>query len=283
MTELSRSNSSVEIKRFDRFLRCWNYNTQLHLWRYVFAAGYVQDKTVLDVACGVGYGADWVGRKIGSGQLVGVDLSERSLKFARDAYMRPNLNFVLGNGLLLPIKRNSVDVVISFETIEHVPMNEQKAFVAEVYRVLKPGGTFLCSTPNKEFSPGHVDHTREFTPAEFFEMLESHFRKVEKYGQYITLKDLEFQRSQTGTLGFQAKRKRAILVRKLSNWFNQTPSHIRFKNLLKQVLRRNKQSRLPEPVYISDTLVNTLDDTYAPVPINGDGVLFGLLAIAHKD
>jgi len=250
----------------------------------VFASGYVQDKTVLDVACGVGYGAGWVGRKIGSGQLVGVDLSERSLRYARYAYMRPKLNFMLGNGLLLPIKRNSVEVVISFETIEHIPMNEQKAFVAEVHRVLKSGGTFLCSTPNKEFSPGHIDHTREFTLDEFFEMFESRFGKVEKYGQYITRQDLEFQRSQTRTLSFQVKRKRAVLMRHIRDWLNQTPSRIRIKNLLKQVLRRNKRARLPnpEPVYISDTLVNTLDDMYAPVPVSGSGVLFGFLAIARK-
>jgi ubiquinone/menaquinone biosynthesis C-methylase UbiE len=278
------SNETSEIARFDGFLGCWKYNTQLHLWRYVFASEWIMNKLVLDVACGVGYGSDWLSNNIGSGRLIGIDLSKQSLGFAQRHYHSPCTDFVLGNGLSLPIATQSLDVVVSFETIEHIPASQQANFVAEVHRVLKPGGVFLCSTPNRKLSPGHVDHTREFAPTGFFEIHDSYFGRVERYGQYITVEDLEFQRSQTKRLSFQVKRKRARILKLARDWINQTPTRVRLKNRVKQALRKDEQTyhHHQEPVYVSHTLVNELDERYAPVPISDFDLLFGLFAVAHR-
>ncbi len=280
-----QSDGSTELKKFDGFLGCWNYNTQMHLWRYVFATKYVKGKTIIDVSSGVGYGSNYLS-KMNAQQVLGVDLDEKPLSFAQNAYKHINLNFIQGNGLTLPVADNSIDVVSSFETIEHIPVGLQEPFVAEVSRVLKPGGVFLCSTPNHKYSSGHVDHTREFMPDEFFEMMFPYFGRVEQYGQYITHDDLRFQQTQVRTLKFQIRRKKGILFRNVRNWLRQTPTRVLFRDKIKQILGKDNQRRVyPEPVYISEALVNSLDGAYAPIPIekNNPNILFGLLAICYKE
>jgi SAM-dependent methyltransferase len=61
--------------------------------------------------------------------------------------MLPNASYLQGSVLDLPIATSAIDTYISFETIEHIQPNELGAYFSEVKRVLKPGGTFLCSTP----------------------------------------------------------------------------------------------------------------------------------------
>lgn len=280
----SQQNGSTELKKFDSFLGCWNYNTQMHLWRYVFAAEFVGGKTIIDVSSGVGYGSNYLS-KMGVRQVLGVDLDKIPLDYARAAYNHVNLNFIQGNGLTLPVADNSIDVVTSFETLEHIPISQQELLVTEVSRVLKPGGIFLCSTPNHEYSPGHVEHTKEFMPDEFFELMSLYFGRVEPYGQYITDEDLEFQQAQIKTLKFQLRRKKGIAFYKLRNWLQQTPTRIRARELIKKLLGKENQTReYPTPVYISKELVNSLDKSFAPVPIEQDNfeMLFGLLAICYK-
>ena len=280
---VSQPNGSVELRKFDSFLACWSYNTQMHLWRYVFAAKYVKNKIVIDVSAGVGYGSNCISRA-GAQHVLGIDLARRPLRFAQGAYKQPNLNFTLGNGLTLPVADDSIEVVTSFETIEHIPIQQQESFVAEISRVLKPGGLFLCSTPNHKYSPGHFDHTREFMPEELFGMMPPYFERVDRYGQYITNDDLGFQQAQTGSFNYQVKLRKDALLRKTRHWLGQTPARIRIKTILKQILRRDNQVTYPEPVYISETVVDALDQMYAPVPVkeNDPGILFGLLAICHK-
>jgi len=156
---------SAELDAFDAYLGCWNYNTQMHLWRYVFAGQYVHDRVVMDIACGVGYGTRHLA-EMGAKNIFGVDLDSVALKYAETAYNFSKIQYVQGNGIQLPFEDDSIDIVVSFETIEHIPVKQQDAFVEEIHRVVRPHGMFLCSSLNHEFSPGHVDHTREFLPNE---------------------------------------------------------------------------------------------------------------------
>jgi SAM-dependent methyltransferase len=80
-----------------------------------------------------------------------------------------------GNLAELPLEDGAVDVVVNFQVIEH--LWDQGQFVAECYRVLRPGGALLMSTPNRiTFSPGRDTpinpfHTRELNAAELTELL----------------------------------------------------------------------------------------------------------------
>lgn len=281
---VSHSDDETRLKKFDNFLGCWNYNTQMHLWRYVFAAEFVNGKVIIDVSSGVGYGSNYLS-KMGVRQVLGVDLDENPLDYAQASYKHINLSFIQGDGLTLPVADNSIDVVCSFETIEHIPVGFQEKLVVEASRVLKPGGVFLCSTPNHEYSPGHVEHTKEFMPDELFELMSPYFGRVEPYGQYITHDDLQFQQAQVRTLKFQIRRKKGVLFQKLRNWLQQTPTRIQVREMIKKLLGKDNQTReYAKPEYISETLVNSLDKTYGPIPVKEDnsGILFGLLAICYK-
>ncbi len=256
----------------------------MHLWRYVFASQYVHDRIVMDIACGVGYGTRYLAEK-GAKKVFGVDLDTDALKFADNQYNFPNIQYVHGNGLRLPFEDDSIDTIISFETIEHIPVEQQEAFVAEIHRIVKSQGVFLCSSLNHEFSPGHVDHTREFLPNELFGMIRRYFGQVREYGQFISAEDLAFQQAQIRRLGFQLKRKRNILLRRAGNWFRADPARMVLRNLIKHVFRRNKRpGPLRKPVYLTDTLIAALDPQYAPVPLseNNIGVLFDPIAVCFK-
>lgn len=161
-----------------------HYITQQHIMRYVFASGYVKDKIVLDVACGAGYGSHFLAIK-GAKKVYGVDIDKNALKIARTYYSHPSVEYIRGDVLSLPFPDNFFDVIVSFETIEHILDTEK--YISEIKRVLKPDGIFICSTPNIKYTMHPEYHVHEFYPEEFWELLERNFRNVEKYGQYISI------------------------------------------------------------------------------------------------
>src|SRR5690348_13511788 len=103
----------------ERFVPHTEGDIQLeHMHRYVAARLLVQGKRVLDIACGEGYGSDLLSEAAAS--VVGVDIDEAAISHARQAYVRPNLKFLRGDAVAIPLGDSSVDVVVSFETIEHL-------------------------------------------------------------------------------------------------------------------------------------------------------------------
>jgi ubiquinone/menaquinone biosynthesis C-methylase UbiE len=163
----------------------WWGNLQQHLGRYLFAAPFTAGKSLLDVACGSGYGSAYL-RFSGARQVVGADLSVEALRVAQRTSRNEGLSFVRVNATGLPFSELSFDVVVSFETIEHLPDPEK--FLSEVHRVLKPGGLFLCSSPNADLAPipgipSGPYHIREFTISELCSLLDRLFSVEKVYGQ----------------------------------------------------------------------------------------------------
>ncbi|MEO8751645.1 MAG: class I SAM-dependent methyltransferase [Casimicrobiaceae bacterium] len=118
-----------------------------HWHRYAFARRFVTGRRVLDVACGEGYGSALLAAVAGS--VVGVDIAQSAIAHASAAYAgRANLNFAQGSAAAVPIADGAVDVVVSFETIEHLPHADQPRMAAEIARVLAPDGMLILSAPN---------------------------------------------------------------------------------------------------------------------------------------
>jgi len=160
-----------------------------HLERYAYAARCVVGKRVLDVACGQGYGSNMMASR--AMNVVGIDICPSAIEEARRDYPAATLKFYIGDVTRLPLDDESVDVVVSFETIEHLPIDSVVLFLREVARVLDAGGRFFVSTPERDnFSfgalPSNPHHFQEFNRDEFSELLSPYFHVDEYLGQDFT-------------------------------------------------------------------------------------------------
>jgi len=156
-----------------------------HWHRYHFASRWAAGKRVLDVACGEGYGSAGLARA--AAHVTGVDVSEAAVAHARRAYAaQGNLAFVAASCTAMPLPSASFDVVVSFETIEHI--EGQEAFLDEVARVLRPGGVFIVSCPNKvEYSDkrnyANEFHVKELYRDELAALVSARFPAIAWHGQ----------------------------------------------------------------------------------------------------
>lgn len=159
-----------------------------HYHRYAFVLNMVADKAVLDVACGEGYGSALIADVAQS--VVGVDLSEEAVFHARSTYGRENLTFVCGGAASLGFPDDSFDVVVSFETVEH--LLEQEQMISEIRRVLRPDGFLVISSPNRpiyseESGERNEFHVKELDFNELDSLLKSQFQQVKYCGQRILM------------------------------------------------------------------------------------------------
>lgn len=151
-----------------------------HIVRYHAAVALVKGKTVLDIASGSGYGSSLLGEA--AGHVYGVDIDEEAITYAKKNYGSPSVEFLVGDGVSIPLEENSVDVVVSFETIEHI--EDYRTFMAEVKRVLKDDGLFILSTPNDvEFPETNHFHIHEFERRELENLVGKFFSETKPYFQ----------------------------------------------------------------------------------------------------
>lgn len=151
-----------------------------HLTRYQAAQKISANKIVLDIACGSGYGTKLLAQK--AKQVYGVDIDADSVAYAKQNYGAKNIDYRVGDGESIPLPDDSVDLVITFETIEHV--KDYKRFVKEVKRILKADGLVIVSTPNDlEFAEGNHFHLHEFEEQELTTMLRQEFAVIDPYYQ----------------------------------------------------------------------------------------------------
>ncbi|CAN5317039.1 hypothetical protein BH11PSE11_BH11PSE11_38000 [soil metagenome] len=158
-----------------------------HWHRYALVRQLAAGCAVLDVACGEGYGSSLVAE---AGQtVVGVDISEQAVGHARSRYgHQKNLQFIVASCDRMPFEDASFDLVVSFETIEHI--HTQNEFVAEITRVLRPDGLLIMSSPNKRlYSDAHdyhnEFHVRELYRDELEELLKPAFPHISWFGQKL--------------------------------------------------------------------------------------------------
>ncbi|MEG4325010.1 methyltransferase domain-containing protein [Microcoleus sp. herbarium5] len=177
-----------------------------HLHRYALSMELARDKKVLDIASGEGYGSANLSKFAQS--VVGVDIDSKSVEYANQKYGdRPNLEFVVGACEAIPLPSQSVDIVTSFETIEHHDKHEE--MMQEIQRVLNPGGLLIISSPNRltysdlpEYS--NPFHVKELYDYQFISLLNRHFKHVKIYGQRLATGSFIFPLKEASQPSFNA-------------------------------------------------------------------------------
>lgn len=160
-----------------------------HLHRYAWCAHLVEGKDVLDIACGEGYGSAMLAKSARS--VRGVDIADDAIAHARVAYSTVRgLEFLQGDAAQIPLADKSVDVVVSFETIEH--HDRHREMLSEIRRVLRPDGLLVISSPNRvvysELAGHHNEfHVKELDFAEFDAVLKEQFGNIRYFGQRLAV------------------------------------------------------------------------------------------------
>lgn len=157
-----------------------------HLHRYALAMEFAARKSVLDIASGEGYGAALLAQV--AQFVAGVDIDPQAVESAKQKYSRGNLSFSVGSCAAIPLATDSVDLVTSFETIEHHDRHDE--MMREVKRVLKPGGVLVLSSPDRLTYSDVSDysnpyHVKELYYDELRDLLSRHFRHICLYGQRL--------------------------------------------------------------------------------------------------
>lgn len=171
----------------ERYLPDIHGNIELeHLHRYLFASRLSLGKRILDIASGEGYGSNLLAQSATS--VVGVDISAEAVSHAKAMYPAHNLEFKIGSCHEIPLPDHSVDMVVSFETIEH--HDEHEAMMREIKRVMISGGLLVISSPDKlEYSDksGYDNpyHVKELYRVEFKSLLSKHFKTHHIAGQRV--------------------------------------------------------------------------------------------------
>jgi SAM-dependent methyltransferase len=169
----------------ERFMtECQGEMVYEHWHRYLIAREHVKGKRVLDVASGEGYGTHLLSGVAES--VVGVDLSADAVAHASKKYTSHNLQYIAASCTQIPQPDHSFDVIVSFETIEHI--REQEAFLREINRLLKPDGLFIISSPNRvEYSEktGYKNeyHVKELDRAELKALLDQYWPEQKWFAQ----------------------------------------------------------------------------------------------------
>ncbi len=146
-----------------------------HLHRYALAIELCAGKRVLDIASGEGYGSNLLASR--ARIVYGVDISAAAIAHSTSKYRKSNLVFQAGSADSIPLPDGSVDVVTSFETIEHHDRHDE--MFIEFRRILVPDGVVLLSSPEKSIysrrDPDNKYHIKEITMQELKELVHRHF------------------------------------------------------------------------------------------------------------
>jgi 2-polyprenyl-3-methyl-5-hydroxy-6-metoxy-1,4-benzoquinol methylase len=242
----------------------WSLYEYEHKQRYEFFASRCGGAAVLDAACGVGYGSEMLA-KAGATSVVGADISMEALGYATQHFRLPNLQFIHCDVEQLSLPPESFDIVISFETIEH--LRKPGRFIEQVSSVLRPNGVFICSTPNRDFAErGEVanpHHLNELSFDEFAHLFGNYFEIEERYYQTHT----------------DAYRRHIQLVSELSKLSKplRFSKLLRFENFTRRKAGRDSWLAAPLPPEISravqgDYMIGCLDE---PLPSHLTFILAG--------
>lgn len=163
-------------------------NIQKHLARYLKALPFVRDQFVLDASCGTGYGSLML--SLEAKRVIGWDIDEETIEFARSHYGRKNISFEVNDiNNSRPISHVGLpdgqlfDVIVSFETLEH--LTDPYATLKFFDSILKPGGVMLASVPLNEEMGWNEHHKHVFTFETAADLFSSQQPELWKSGTFL--------------------------------------------------------------------------------------------------
>src|SRR6266705_1909025 len=138
---------------------------KLHLDRYKFAEKYLIPGSVLDIACGVGYGTVVLAQSQQATEVIGVDVSGEAIRYAREHYPHQRISYVRSSAHDFK-PQQGFENIVSLETIEH--LDHPAEFFSRLLALLRPGGRLITSapiTPSVDANPHHKSNfsARTFT------------------------------------------------------------------------------------------------------------------------
>jgi 2-polyprenyl-3-methyl-5-hydroxy-6-metoxy-1,4-benzoquinol methylase len=149
-----------------------------HLVRYKFVKGFIKPTDeIMDIACGTGYGTRMLSDYCKT--IVGIDINKDTIDYAVENYGGENREYHQGS--ILEIK-GQYDIIVCYETIEHINKEEGVLAVKNLKECLKPNGILFISTPKKlpteELSSGRAEfHKFEYTYEDFKVLLSTFFER----------------------------------------------------------------------------------------------------------
>lgn len=187
---ITKATQRMSFERIEPGTPEWVAYYANHIHRYEFAVEKLkifQDVHVLDVACGVGYGAKYIAEGCGA-TVVATDRDEKALHIGSAHFPHASVTFCRDDcpDLIRCEKYAPFDAVVSFETVEHLP--EASLFLTKCRQMTRRDGLFLISTPNIRATNSRSSyHLKEYSAPELVTLLHTAgFDDVQLYGQQLT-------------------------------------------------------------------------------------------------
>jgi 2-polyprenyl-3-methyl-5-hydroxy-6-metoxy-1,4-benzoquinol methylase len=157
-----------------------------HVGRYQWATLALAEKqpvSVLDIACGAGYGSYMLAKALPGSNVCGVDYDERAVSHAKALYGAPNLTYMTGDMATwksggMPMQKS--DVIVSFDTIEHL-LHREIALMRMADNLADDGWLILstpCAHEETRLFPDWEHHKIEYSYTDLFALLSRFFRQV---------------------------------------------------------------------------------------------------------
>jgi len=178
----------IIIKNWDYTKDSNNIDHLIHIKRYEWAKDYLKDLKVLDNGCGTGYGTYFLAKN-NLKEIIGIDISEASIKYAQEKYKAKNLIYKQMNSISLNLRDNYFDAIISFDVIEHIDKKQQKEYLSEIVKVINDKGFLMIGSPNAALSrEKNPHHKKQLTLNEFKELLNLFFKEIDLFGEKFIVK-----------------------------------------------------------------------------------------------
>lgn len=189
---------------------------RLHLERYEFAGLHLVPGSVLDIACGVGYGTALLSQNPQTRQALGVDVAPSAIAYAVRRYASERVCFVCADALSFSSPQ-PFDNVVSLETIEHV--DDPRALFAHLVSLLASGGRLVASVPVTPSVDANPHHRSNFS-----------IRSFRRMGDAFPLKYLasldQVQPFSPIAVAMRRETRAAGLRRNLARFYLENPSHL---------------------------------------------------------
>lgn len=161
-----------------QFMPLWGYLNIISRYR-IAGENLKKSDYVLEAASGFGYGAAYFSKLCR--HVEALDIGKENIEFSSSTYKLDNVNYVLGDVTDLPYNNESFNVYVSFETIEHLPLEIIDKYMQEAMRVIKKDGKMIVSTPNRmvRLNVNNPFHIKEYDFNEFDYILKQYFKNID--------------------------------------------------------------------------------------------------------